>query len=215
MMKAVLFDLDGTLLDTLSDIAACANLMREELGLTPHPKAAYRGFVGNGLKMLITRAFPAGARSGPKLGALGRRFSELYAEHCLDETRPYPGIARLLDALARRGLPTAIVSNKPQRFTEQCVKALLPRWRFKTVRGERPGVPLKPDPAAALAAARALGAKPAEILYVGDTGTDMATAVAAGMFPVGALWGFRGAAELKKFGARALIRRPGELLGLI
>ena len=214
-MKAVLFDLDGTLLDTLTDIAACGNVMRTELGLRPHAKDAYRAFVGNGLKTLMERAFPPGARRGPKLKILTERFGQLYAEHCLDETRPYSGIARLLDALVRRGLPVAIVSNKPQRFTEQCVTELLPRWRFAVVRGERPGVPLKPDPTAPLAAARAMRAKPADVVYVGDTGTDMATAVAAGMIPVGALWGLRGAAELERAGARFLIRKPGELLRLL
>jgi phosphoglycolate phosphatase len=214
-VKAVLFDLDGTLLDTLTDIAACGNVMRAELGLRPHPKDAYRAFVGNGLKMLVTRAFPPGARRGPKLKKLMERFGQLYAKHCLDQTRPYPGIARLLDALDRRGLTTAIVSNKPQRFTQQCVRALLPGRRFAVVRGERPGVPMKPDPTAPLAASRALRARPGEILYVGDTGTDMKTAVAAGMIPVGALWGFRGAAELKRAGARHLIRKPGELLRLL
>lgn len=213
--RGVLFDLDGTLLDTISDIARCANLMRAELGLRPHPRDAYLRFVGRGLSALIARAFPPGALRGPGLLARSRRFEELYAEHCLDETRPYPGIARLLDGVARRGLPMAIVSNKPQRFARRCVSELLPRWSFAAVRGERPGVPLKPDPAAPLAAARAMGVAPDEVVYLGDTGTDMETAVAAGMFPVGALWGFRGAAELKRRGARVLIRRPGKLLSLL
>jgi phosphoglycolate phosphatase len=214
-MKAVLFDLDGTLLDTISDVALCGNRMRSELGLRPHPRDAYLRFLGNGLARLIARAFPPRSRRRKGLKALSRRFTELYAEHCLDETRPYAGVARMLDGVARRGLPMAIVSNKPQRFTEQCVRGLLPRWRFAVVRGERPGVPLKPDPAGPLAAARAMGVRPADVVYLGDTGTDMRTAVAAGMYPVGALWGFRPAAELKRSGARTLIRRPGELLRLL
>ncbi|MFI5362874.1 MAG: HAD family hydrolase [Elusimicrobiota bacterium] len=212
--KAVLFDLDGTLLDTLSDIANCVNRLRLDSGLRPHPRAAYRGFVGNGVVRLMKRAFPPRVLRGSGLTALTRRFEILYAARCLDEAAPYPGVVRMLDALRRRRLPLAILSNKPQRFTNRCVDELLPGRRFAVVLGARPGVPLKPDPAGALAAARALRIDPAEIAYVGDTGVDMKTARAAGMFPIGVLWGFRGAAELKRGGARVLIRRPGELPSL-
>jgi phosphoglycolate phosphatase len=214
-IQAVLFDLDGTLLDTLADIASCVNMVLAELGLPPHPKEAYKYFVGDGLTELLMRALPARALRGPGLKARARRFEELYEAHSMDETRPYPGIARMLDSVARRGLRMAVVSNKPQRFTQQCVSALLPRWRFDVVRGARARVPLKPDPAGPLAAARAMAVRPAAVLYLGDTGVDMKTAVAAGMFPVGALWGFRQAQELRSFGARLLIRRPGELAALL
>jgi phosphoglycolate phosphatase len=214
-LKAVLFDLDGTLLDTLADIANCVNTVRAELGLPPHPNEAYKRFVGDGLKELLVRALPPEALRGPGLKARARRYEELYESHSMDETRPYPGVARMLAGLARRGLPIAVVSNKPQNFTEACVSALLPRWTFAVVRGARPKVPLKPDPAGPLAAARAMGIAPADVLYLGDTGVDMKAAVAAGMFPAGALWGFREAAELKEFGARVLLRRPEELLGLL
>jgi phosphoglycolate phosphatase len=214
-MQAVLFDLDGTLLDTLSDIAISANQVRVELGLIPHPIEAYRYFVGNGVARLITRAFPPCSLRGPGLRARMRRFEKIYGEHCLDAARPYPGITRMLDGVVRLGLPMAVISNKPQRLTERCVAELLPRWRFAAVRGARPGMPLKPDPAGPLAAARALGARPERIAYLGDSGVDMLSAASAGMFPVGALWGFRDAAELKRFGARALIRRPQEFLSLL
>jgi phosphoglycolate phosphatase len=214
-IQAVLFDLDGTLLDTLADIASCTNLVLAELGLPPHPPEAYKRFVGGGLTELLERAFPARVLRGPGLQARARRFEELYERHSGDETRPYPGVARMLSAVARRGLPMAVASNKPQRFTEQCLSALLPRWRFAAVRGARPGIPLKPDPAGPLAAARAMGMGPGAVLYLGDAGVDMQAAVAAGMFPVGALWGFRDAEELKRCGARALVRRPGELLALL
>jgi phosphoglycolate phosphatase len=211
-MKAVLFDLDGTLLDTLADIASCTNLIRAELGLPPHPRDAYRHFVGDGLTELLVRAFPARALRGPGLRARARRFEELYEEHGMDETRPYPGVARMLDGVVRRGLPMAVVSNKPQRFTADCVAELLARWRFAVVRGARPQVPLKPDPSGPLAAARAMKVAPCDVLYLGDTSVDMEAARRAGMLPVGALWGFRDADELTRSGARLLIRRPGELL---
>jgi phosphoglycolate phosphatase len=211
-MKAVLFDLDGTLLDTLADIASCANLVRAELGLPPHPADAYKHFVGDGLTELLRRAIPARHLRGPGLRARARRFEALYEEHAMDETRPYPGVARMLDGVARCGLPMAVVSNKPQRFTEACVEKLLGRWRFAAVRGARPKVPLKPDPAGPLAAARSMRVAPGAVLYLGDTSVDMKAARAAGMFAVGALWGFRDAAELRASGAQVLIRRPGELL---
>ncbi len=211
-MKAVLFALDGTLLDTLADIASCTNLVRAELGLPPHPADAYRHFVGDGLTELLHRAIPARHLRGPGLRARARRFEELYEEHAMDETRPYPGVARMLDGAARRRLPMGVVSNKPQRFTEACVEKLLGRWRFAVVRGARPQVPLKPDPAGPLAAARAMKVAAREVLYLGDTSVDMKAARAAGMFAVGALWGFRDAEELRASGAQALIRRPGELL---
>ena len=214
-LKAVLFDLDGTLLDTLADIASCANLVRAELGLPPHPVDAYRTFVGDGVRELLVRAFPARCLRGPGLAARQRRFEELYSEHSCDETRPYAGVARMLDGVVRRGLAMAVVSNKPQRFTDACVERLLAGWNFAAVRGARPGVPLKPDPAAPLAAARVMRARPDEVLYLGDTGVDMKTARAAGMLPVGALWGFRGAEELRRSGARVLIRRPADLRPLL
>jgi phosphoglycolate phosphatase len=210
-MRAVLFDLDGTLLDTLADIASCANLVQAELGLPPHPVGAYKRFVGDGLTELLRRAIPARHLRGPGLRARARRFEELYEEHAMDETRPYPGVARMLDGVARRGLPMAVVSNKPQRFTEACVETLLARWRFAVVRGARPKVPLKPDPAGPLAAARAMKVAPREVLYLGDTSVDMQAARASGMFALGALWGFRDADELLASGAQALMRRPGEL----
>jgi phosphoglycolate phosphatase len=214
-MKAVLFDLDGTLLDTLTDIANCVNLMRAELSLPPHPRDAYCHFVGDGLKDLLMRAFPPRVLRGTRLTKLSNRFKELYAEHSMDETRPYPGISSMLNGVVRLGLPMAVVSNKTHHFTELCVKKLLSRWRFAVVLGARPDVPLKPDPTAPLAAARKMRVRPEDILYLGDTGVDMKTANAAGMFPVGALWGFRSAAELRRCGARVLIRKPGELLQLL
>ncbi|MDD5657789.1 MAG: HAD-IA family hydrolase [Elusimicrobia bacterium] len=213
--RAVIFDLDGTLLDTLADIALCVNRIRFELGLPPHRRRDYRRFVGDGLRELLIRALPAAALKGPGLAARARRFEELYARHGLDRTRPYPGVAGLLDGLVRRGLRMAVVSNKPQRFTSLCVRRLLPRWRFDAVRGARPATPLKPHPAGPLAAARAMRTAPGEVLYLGDAGVDMLAARNAGMFPIGALWGFRGAAELRRCGAAALVRRPADLLELL
>ncbi|MHC4718223.1 MAG: HAD family hydrolase, partial [Planctomycetota bacterium] len=138
-----------------------------------------------------------------------------YAEGWANKTRPYDGVPELLAELARRGIRLAVLSNKPQDTTEATVAAFLGAAAFEAVRGARQGVPLKPDPAAALAIAGQMGLTPAEILYVGDTATDMATASAAGMYAVGALWGFRTAEELLEAGARVLIDRPPDVLRLL
>ena len=210
--RAIVFDLDGTLLDTLEDLADSMNAVLAAAGCPTHPVAAYRHFVGDGIRTLVRRACPAGS------AALADGVEALRAEYgrrWRAKTKPYPGVDRLLDALAARELPFAILSNKPDDFTRLTTEALLGRWRFAAVWGVRPDVPPKPDPTGALALAAALGVSPAEILYVGDTNTDMETAVAAGMDPVGALWGFRDAAELTASGARVLVARPEDVLALL
>jgi phosphoglycolate phosphatase len=142
-------------------------------------------------------------------------YREDYGKHWSVETRPYPGVPELLDALRRRGLKLAVLSNKPDAFTKKCVAALLPRDAFDAVAGERPDVPRKPDPAGARAMATQFGAAPGDCLYVGDSGIDMKTAVGAGMFPVGVLWGFRPREEMEASGARVLVAAPTEILNLL
>jgi phosphoglycolate phosphatase len=138
-----------------------------------------------------------------------------YTQRWAELTKPYPGVPDLLDGLTQRGIRMAVLSNKPDDFTKLMVEALLPRWSFEAVLGVRAGVPKKPDPAAALEIARKLGVEPSAFLYLGDTDTDMKTAVSAGMFPVGALWGFRPGNELAAHGAQVLIQDPPDLLGLL
>ena len=138
-----------------------------------------------------------------------------YAARWAKKTLPYKGIPDLLDALTTRGLPMAVFSNKPDDFAQVCVERLLADWHFEVVLGAGATLPKKPDPAGAQWIARHLQREPAEIIYLGDTGTDMQTAVAAGMFPVGVLWGFRDAEELLASGARVLIRQPLDLLPLL
>jgi phosphoglycolate phosphatase len=131
------------------------------------------------------------------------------------KSRPYPGIPELLDALTARGMKMAVLSNKPHDLTQKVIEMLLPSWRFEAVMGERPPIPRKPDPSSALEIASRLGVEPAGFLYMGDTATDMRTANAAGMYAVGALWGFRNAEELIESGAKKLIAKPVELLELL
>ncbi|WP_319588368.1 HAD family hydrolase [uncultured Desulfobulbus sp.] len=213
--QAVLFDLDGTLLDTLEDLAAAANRVLAARGLPVHPVDAFRTFVGDGLKTLVERILPENQRSTERILELVASFEEEYAQSWHERSAPYPGIAGLLDRLTAQGLRLSILSNKPDPFTRLCVQQLLPHWTFDPLLGQRPGVPKKPDPSAALEVARLLGLMPAEILYVGDSGVDMRTALSAGMEAVGVLWGFRTADELRQAGAHHLIAQPEELLPLI
>ncbi|MCE5267188.1 MAG: HAD-IA family hydrolase [Planctomycetaceae bacterium] len=213
--NAVLFDLDGTLLDTLTDLADSTNLALRSLGFAEHPREAYRYFVGDGVEKLIERVVPTDRHDAATLIECGRRMRKEYGERWAAATRPYPGIPELLDALTERGVPMAVLSNKPAEFTRLCVSQLLPGWPFAAVVGAGPSLPKKPDPTGAKEIARRLGVAPSEVLYLGDTNTDMQTAVAAGMYPVGALWGFRTAEELTAAGARALAATPLDLLGVV
>jgi len=212
---AVLFDLDGTLLDTLEDLADATNAALARLGFPPHPLEAYRYFVGDGLERMIRRALPEGRRDQATVGRAADLMRGIYAEHWADKTRPYPGVPELLDALAERGVRMAVLSNKPHDSTRLCVARLLPRWRFDAVLGQSEAIPPKPDPTGVREIVARLGVPAERFLYLGDTNTDMRTANAAGMFAVGALWGFRTADELREAGARVLIEKPAELLGLL
>jgi len=215
MPEAILFDLDGTLLDTLDDLADSMNLALGSMGFPPHGRQAYRYFVGDGLVALARRALPRRHRSDGALSQCIELFRQEYSRRWNATTRPYDGVADLLDGLTSRGVPMAVLSNKPHEFTRLCVRELLGRWRFAAVVGVGEGVAPKPDTTGALAIARALAVPPSEFLYVGDTATDMRTAAGAGMFPVGALWGFRSADELLANGARVLVENPKDILELV
>ena len=210
-MQAVLFDLDGTLTNTLDDIADAMNRALRLHGLPEWTVDDYRYLVGNGAKILSQRA----VRDRQELAdAVLRDYQDWYGAHALDKTRPYPGIPELLAELQAREIPMAVLSNKPDADTQNVVRHFFPEIRFAVIRGQVPGVPVKPDPAGALAIAAELEKSPAQICYVGDTAVDMTCANRAGMLPVGALWGFRDEEELLGAGALQLIRTPGELLSL-
>jgi phosphoglycolate phosphatase len=208
----ILFDLDGTLLDTLQDLADSTNRCLARLGLPGHPVQDYRFYVGEGLGNLARRTLPAERQDPATIQALQELFSRDYGEHWADKTRPYEGIAGLLDELSSRGVPMAVLSNKPHAFAVDMVEHFLGSWKFAAVFGARDSHPRKPDPAAALEAGAAMGLAPSRVLYAGDSRTDMETARNAGMFAVGVLWGFRPRAELEEGGAQALVSRPEELL---
>ncbi len=213
--QAVFFDLDGTLLNTLDDIADAANAALRRLGCEEFPRESYKYLIGDGVEALVREVLPEGRSDEATKAECAAMLREEYGRRWSNETRPYEGVAELLDAVAGRKLPMAILSNKPDKFAKLCVGKLLPRWQFATVLGASASLPRKPDPAGPLQAAAQLGLDPAKIVYLGDTGTDMQTAVAAGMFPVGALWGFRQADELTEHGAQVLIGKPLDLLDVL
>ena len=213
--KAVLFDLDGTLLYTLKDVADAMNKALEHFGFPPHPIDAYKYFIGESVETEARRALPESARDPEFVRKVAVYSEEIYDKCWGDNTRPYPDIPELLTELQHRGLSLVILSNKNDRFTKVMVKKLLPDWQFKIVQGALPDVPLKPDPTMALQIVKKLGIPPEQFLYLGDTSTDMQTAVFAGMFPVGCIWGYRTANELLASGAKALINTPAEVLDII
>ncbi len=213
---AVLFDLDGTLLDTLTDIASAANAALAGENMPIHPDADYRRFIGDGVAMLFRRALPPDQdHADAQIDRCVGRFHETYATSWNVATKPYPGIADLLDALTGHNLPLAILSNKPDEFTRLCAGAYLGRWKWEAVVGQREGVPRKPDPTSALAIANQMGIAPADFLYVGDSSVDMRTARASGMKAVGVSWGFRSVEELRSTGAEAIIDHPLDLLKIL
>lgn len=213
--KALLFDLDGTLLDTLEDLGNAMNRVLAKRGFPGHNLDAYRFFIGDGETMLVTRALPEEIRNEDTIRTCLEAFRNDYSRSWNVRTKAYDGVPEMLDALAAHGLKMAVLSNKPDDFTKQNVAALLPHWTFDVVLGQRDGVPPKPDPTSALQVAQRLNVTSAEFLYLGDSAVDMKTATASGMFPVGVLWGFRSAEELKASGARVLIRRPLEILDVL
>jgi phosphoglycolate phosphatase len=213
--RAVLFDLDGTLLDTLDDLADSVNAALSSLGMPEHAVDEYRYFVGDGIEILARRALPGHANDDQTVRACVSAVTREYGERWADKSRPYAGMVETLEELSSRRVVMAILSNKPDDLTRLTVERLLPHELFSIVQGARPDVPRKPHPAGALAISRELGLKPSEFLYLGDTDTDMKTAVAAGMRPVGATWGFRTASELTASGAEILLENPLDLLGLL
>lgn len=213
--KAVIFDLDGTLLDTLQDIV---NTLNTVLALHNYPRHSIeecRYLVGHGMRELVRKAIPEEAGTPQNIDLLLKDLMTHYAENWNRHSTPYPGIGTLLDTLAERKIKTAILSNKADHFTRLCAGFLLKEWHFDVVMGHHSGIAHKPDPEGALLVAGMLEEKTSEILYVGDSGIDMLTATRAGMYPLGVLWGFRPESELLEFGAKALVRHPEEIIGIL
>ena len=210
--KAIIFDLDGTLLDTLADIADAANHALSQAGFPTHPHQAYRWYVGDGSRLLITRALPADRRNPETIDSCLSAFIVRYRDNWNRATRPYDGIVKLLDDLTRRGILLAVVTNKPHRFTGDMMDYFFKEFDFDPILGQVDGIPKKPDPQQALAAAAQMDVPPGQCLFIGDSGVDMHTARNAGMTPIGAGWGFRPAEELLNAGAVAVLAHPLDLI---
>lgn len=213
--KAVLFDLDGTLLDTIDDITDSMNAVLLRMGLPAHTSGMYKKFVGEGVEKLAELALPKKKQDAETLRQLALEMREEYSKRWADKTRPYAEIPELLGELKKLHVRMSILSNKPDEFTKLNVEKFLGAHNFDFVCGESGSAPKKPDPFLALKMASGMGLAPAKIIFLGDSWVDMKTAKAAGMYPVGVLWGFREKEELLSSGAAALIEKPLELLDII
>lgn len=214
MKKLVIFDLDGTLLNTIADLAAATNYALEKCGYPRHNPEIYPTLVGNGVTKLIERALPQDHRSEPEVETVRRKFMEYYDDHCCDLTAPYPGIHQLLVHLHANGIAVAVASNKYQEAVERIISHFFPGVEWAAVEGHRSGVPSKPDPSIVFAILSQHPTPKDEVLYVGDSGVDMDTAHRACVDCVGVTWGFRPESELKKHYADSLATSPDQILDI-
>jgi len=213
-IKAVLFDLDGTLINTLEDLAAATNYALENFGYEAHKSEEFKMLAGEGVAVMLERAMPPSQVSAERVSQLKTLFLEYYSEHYADKTTSYTGVPKLVRELKIRGYLTAVVTNKVEEMAKVILNKLYPNC-FDLIYGQRDGVPSKPDPALALMAMEQLGVTPEECAFVGDSGIDILTAVNSGAMPVGVLWGFRDEIELRENGARNIIKKADQLLEII
>ncbi|MDE6112693.1 MAG: HAD family hydrolase [Bacteroidales bacterium] len=210
--RLVIFDLDGTLVDTLADLAAAMNTVLSRLGYPTHPVADYRFKVGNGVAKLVERSLPEAARQQPAVVADAlQQFLDYYNRHDMDATAPYDGIPDLLKRLKARSLQLAVASNKPHAAAVEIVHHYFGQDLFDCIYGQRPGAPVKPDPAIVHDILRTLDVSAGQALYVGDSAVDMETARRSGIPSVGVLWGFRPESELREAGACHIVSHPSEI----
>ena len=211
MKQLVIFDLDGTLLDTVADLANATNQALEQCGYPTHPTEAYYKFVGNGINKLFARALPAEHSTEENILLIRSIFVPYYNEHNADCSRPYPGIVTLLETLQERGVQLAVASNKYHEATLKLVHHFFPGIRFAAIYGQRDGVPIKPAPNVVYDILHDTGIAKEDTLYVGDSGVDMQTACNAGVESVGVTWGFRPAEELHENGAAHIVHEADEI----
>ncbi|MBI9077418.1 MAG: HAD family hydrolase [Desulfatibacillum sp.] len=210
--KAVIFDLDGTLVNTLDDLTDSANRALAAHGFPVYTVEEYKYFIGSGAETLAQRILPEGHRDDATVARILDAFKEDYSQNWKVKSRVYEGIPQLLEAVDSMGLKRAVLSNKLHEYTLLCVEEFFAPQTFEMVLGMRPEVPHKPDPAGAFEIADFLSLNPEECVFLGDSATDIHTALAANMLPVGALWGFRTEDELTRAGAQVEISHPMELM---
>ena len=215
MIKTILFDLDGTLLNTIDDLADAGNWVCTQHGWPTFSVEQYKHFVGNGIPKLVERFSPETARTPDQLAATLAEFSARYDAHKEDKTRPYPGIPELLDALQAEGIQTAVFSNKADEFCGKIVEHYFGKGKFEIIRGSRKGVPTKPDPTGVYTLMADLHAEKETTLFIGDSDVDIRTGHNAGLPAMGVLWGFRGRDELTAVGADRLAETPADILAYL
>ena len=215
--KTIIFDLDGTLIDSLEDIAVCMNQVLKELNLPIHEMNDYKYFVGGGISILVDNALNALNKeiTDELKEKVTQRFKEIYDQKLHLKTKAYDGIYELLDELVSLDCNIGILSNKPHEFTVQYANSLFSKYNIKEVHGQKSDVPKKPDPIAAITIANSFNIPCEEIYFVGDTMVDMQTAVNANMIGIGVLWGFRDEKELMENGADFIVKHPLDILDII
>ena len=215
MKKLVIFDLDGTLLNTIEDLGQAANYALERNGYTTHSMASYPYFVGNGVRRLMTRVLPEDARDDETVDRVLGDFLEYYDEHCTDYTKPYNGMPELLQDLRDMGIAMAVASNKYQKAVDKIIPHYYPDIPFIAIEGHREGVNVKPDPSVVFAILAQAKTAKADTLYIGDSGVDMETARRACVDAVGVTWGFRSKKELVEYHADAIVNNPVDILTIV
>ena len=211
--KAVIFDLDGTLSDSIQSMKYCGDKALEPFGYGPFPESDYKYFVGDGAANLVKRALLAGGDDElTHFEEAFARYRKLFQDFCMYEVKPYKGIPELIGELKMRGIALCVLSNKPHAETVKVVETLFGKDTFDVVQGQQEGLAIKPSPEGVYHILEKINANPEECLYLGDTATDMKTGKGAGAFTLGVLWGFRTEEELRGAEADAIISHPSEVL---
>lgn len=212
MKKLVIFDLDGTLLNTIADLAAATNYALQACGYPTHDTDAYRFFVGNGINKLFERALPEGTRSKENVLKIRSLFVPYYNEHNADLSRPYSGIENLLETLQKKGYMLAVASNKYHEATQKLIKQYFPRINFLAILGQRENIPAKPDPQVVYEIMEKAGVERNEVVYIGDSSVDMQTGANAGVTTIGVCWGFRPRTELEAYNPSLIAEQAEDIL---
>ena len=213
--KYMIFDLDGTLFDTIGDIMNSGNELLHTYGKAPYGLEDYKGFVGLGVERLVMALVSGRGIEATDLAKIIKQYLDIYRRRMLETTSLYPGIAELINDLKVRGITLGILSNKPDNDVLLLVEHFNLGSSFAVVMGKRPELPIKPDPASLLHVLKVLGAKLEEVVYVGDTKTDIETAKNAGVTSIGVTWGFRSRQELSDAGADFIVDEPGSILKIV
>ena len=214
-IKGIIFDLDGTLLNSIEDLAESMNIVLNNNGFPTHEIHIYEKFIGNGILSLVKNALPDSHNDEDTIIEYFDSMYEIYTSNCTNKTKPYDGVSELLEVLTSRNIKIAVLSNKADELTKKAVDTLLSNWNFESIHGLTEETTKKPNPIKALEICEAMGNSPKEMIFVGDSGIDIETGVNAGMITIGVTWGFRSKEELIQSGADHIIDHPLDLLEIL